>query len=504
MASPASPSFAIRGFNIKGENPLGDGEVSRVMAPFLRADANIDVLQKATQALEAAFRDKGFGLHRVVLPPQEVGETVSLEIIKFSVGKVKVEGNKHNDEANVRRSLPELQEGGTPNFKRLAVQSAIANDNPSKQVTVSLKESEQADKIDATVLVKDSKPWTFAIAASNTGTESSGRDRVTFSGGYSNLFGRDNQLVAAYTTSLERAQDVKQLGLSYRAPWYAAGGVLGISYTRSDVLGNFGTFTSTGAGRTVGINYTAHLPPNAGQRSFLSVGLDDKVFNAAKINDVLVPGQLDRRSRPLTVAYSSRNETDTDFTSYSLELVLNLPSGSGNNLTAYKSEDVRISTARWKALRAGANYTAPLAGAWLWTVRTQLQYSPDALISGEQFGLGGLSSVRGASDRVLTGDKGLSGTVEIGSPEIGKGFRAVGFVDAGVLGNYATAGSAKISSDKLASVGLGLRYSSGANGLTMSADYGRILRASDLPLTNNANAPQKGSDKLHVNLLIRF
>ncbi len=32
-----SPSFAIRSFDISGEVPLSDGEVSRVLAPFLRA-----------------------------------------------------------------------------------------------------------------------------------------------------------------------------------------------------------------------------------------------------------------------------------------------------------------------------------------------------------------------------------------------------------------------------------------------------------------------------------
>ena len=56
----------------------------RVLAPFLRSDATMDTLQKATVALETALRDKGFGLHRVALPPQEVGDTVTLNIVKFS------------------------------------------------------------------------------------------------------------------------------------------------------------------------------------------------------------------------------------------------------------------------------------------------------------------------------------------------------------------------------------------------------------------------------------
>src|SRR4051812_47895671 len=75
-AAPAAV-FAIKGFKVTGDNPLGDGETSRVLAPFLRANATIETLQQATTALETELRAKGFGLHRVALPPQDVGDTVT-------------------------------------------------------------------------------------------------------------------------------------------------------------------------------------------------------------------------------------------------------------------------------------------------------------------------------------------------------------------------------------------------------------------------------------------
>ena len=42
MSTPATPVFVIKGFNITGENPLADGDTSRVLAPFLRSDATLD------------------------------------------------------------------------------------------------------------------------------------------------------------------------------------------------------------------------------------------------------------------------------------------------------------------------------------------------------------------------------------------------------------------------------------------------------------------------------
>ena len=502
MATPsASPVFSIKGFKITGENPLGDGETTQVLAPFLRADATIDTLQKATSALEGALRSKGFGLHRVALPPQEVGDMVTLNIVKFTVAKVNIEGRSIYDEGNVRRALPELREGESPNFKTLAIQTAIANENPNKQVQVGLRESEQPDKIEATIIVKEQRPWTFAVGLSNAGNESSGRDRLTVSGGHTNLFNLDHQFVGAYTTSIERTSDVKQLGLSYKVPLYRQGGVVGLSYTRSDVVGNFGTFTSTGAGHTFSASYTLYLAPQGGRRSYVAFGLEDKVFDATDISGVVVG--VDRRSRPLTVGYTARTESDTAVWGYDVGLAANTGSGANNDLASYQTEDPRIDTVHWKAVRGGLHYTAPFAQTWLWSARAQAQYSPDVLISGEQFGLGGLGSVRGTSiDRPMTGDKGIVGSLEVTSPEVLTGLRFLGFVDAGWLGNNSPNGVNKPSSDRLASAGLGLRYLK--EPFAVSMDYGRLLNSSKVPLSANSASPQRGDDRFYVNLSVRF
>ncbi|GAB3667925.1 ShlB/FhaC/HecB family hemolysin secretion/activation protein [Ramlibacter alkalitolerans] len=504
MAQAAPPVvFPLRGFQLEGENPIGESAAQRVLAPFLRPDATLQTLQQATAALEAAFRAAGFGLHRVALPPQEVGQTVRLSIVKFALGKVQIEGRQIYDEENIRRTLPELRAGESPNFRRLAVQTAIANENPNKQVQVGLHESEEPDRIDATIAVREQRPWTLGLWASNAGSAATGRDRVTLTAGHTNLFNRDHQFIGAYTTSLQRTSDVRQLGLAYKVPLYAAGTVIGASYTRSDVVGNFGAFSSTGAGHTLGLSTTVYLPPQGARRSYVSLGLDDRVFDAARINDIVAPDALDRRSRPVSVGYTARTETDRSAYGYNVELAANTGAGAHNDLASYRSEDPRITTVHWKALRGGASYTAPLAQAWLWSARTVFQYSPDVLISGEQFGLGGLGSVRGTDiERPISGDKGISATVEVSTPELLAGLRLLGFLDAGYLWNNSPDAFARPASDRLASVGVGLRYAAG--GFGASLDYGRLVQGSKVPPALNSNAPQDGDDRFYINLSYRF
>lgn len=502
-ATGATASFAINGFQLTGDIPLSTEETTRVLAPFIGPGGTLDTLQKATNALEAALKAKGYALHRVSLPPQDVGDKVVLNIVKFVIGKISVEGNTRYSEDNIRASVPELREGQSPNFRALAVQTSIANENPAKQLQVSLKESEEADKIDAKLEVKEAAPWTFSSSLANTGSEATGRDRLSLVAGHSNVFDLDHQLSAAYTTSLERTGDVKQLGLNYRIPLYGQGGVVGVSYTNSDVVGSFGTFNSTGAGQTLGLNYSHYQAPEGGRRSYLTVGLEDKSFNATKINGVLVPGQSDRGSRPLTLGYTARVESDSAAWGYNVELATNLPGSAGNNLAAYQTEDTRIHSVNWTAVRAGANYLASLGGGWLWSVRGQLQYSADALISGEQFGLGGSTSVRGTGERAVSGDSGLLGSAEISTPELSPGLRLLGFLDAGWLTSSNTdLNPNKVANDHLASIGLGLRYASGALGV--SAEWGRVITGAVVPMSAMSGLPKAGDDKFHLNVTARF
>ncbi len=506
-STAATTKFAIRGFELQGDVPLSANETSSILAPFIRADSTLETLQQAAAALEAAFKAKGYALHRVTLPPQEVGETVRFEVTKFVIGKVTVENPGVFSEANIRASVPELREGTAPNFQKLAVQTAIANESPSKQLQVSLKESEEPDKIDANLLVKPSNPLTFSASLDNSGSNATGNDRLALVGAYSNLFDRDHLVSFAYTTSIERTDQVKQFGLNYRIPFYEYGGVLGASYTNSDVVGNFGTFNSSGAGETYGVNYSKYFAPDGGRKTYATIALDQKLFNVSKINDQTIPGQLDRGSQPLTLSYAAKVEADNVAWGYSADWANNIPGSPGNSLEAYKTEDARIDTVYWSIVRLNANYLSTVGSTgWLAGVRGQMQYTGNPLISGEQFGLGGVTSIRGVNDRVLSGDRGASVSFEVTTPELTAGLRMLGFVDAGWLSNVnvGATSTGKIETDQLASAGLGLRYGMGQ--ASISLDWGSVFTGSSMAsnAASSSSVPKAGDEKLHVSLTARF
>lgn len=500
MATSApSPVFVIRGFKVTGENPLAEGETTRILAPFLRADATLETLQNAAIALEAALRQQGFSLHRVSLPPQEVGDTIALQVSSFKLGKVELVNDTPYSAANVRQALPELQEGSTPNFSRLSIQNAMANETLNRRLSVVMRESETASEINATIRVKGERPWVGSASLSNGGSRETGRDRMTVVASHGNLWDRDHALDLAYTTSIDSPSAVRQLGASYKIPFYTLGGVVSAGVSSSTIKGDFGAFTTNGAGTSVSLGYLQHLGGNGSWRHFLQLRLDDKLSKASAVNGLAIG--VDRRSRPITVGYLVKGDVKDYPFGFGVDYSVNSPTGAGNDDTAYQLEDPqRQLRARWSKLRMDGNFSMALPAKWQLLWRGQAQYASAPLISSEQLLAGGRTWLRGAGS--VFGDRGVLSAVDVYSPELAPGLRGLLFFDVASLGNN-NGTLARPSSDVLASAGLGLRYNH-AGGWYLLADYAQVLKGSVIALSTSAAAPQRGNSSVYVTVGARF
>ncbi|MEY4978296.1 MAG: hypothetical protein RLZZ352_566 [Pseudomonadota bacterium] len=500
-ASAAVPR--LRSVVVTGDNPLDEATTHRTLAVFLQTELRLDTLQQVVTALEAALSAEGHSLHRVVLPAQEVTDTLRVQVVRFALGDVTVQGPPGLDVDNIRRGLPELQTGQTPHLARLAIQSALSNENPAKRVQVALKPSDdQPDQIDATVRVQTSPPLQGVVSLANTGNAASGRDRISISLLHANLLRLDHQLALAWTTSLARPDDVRQLGLSYRLPLYTQGAMLDVSWSDSTVLGQFGSFSSTGAGHTAAVQLTQHLREQGGWSRSVSVTLEDKVFIPSALTPtgggpVVVLSQR-RVSRPLTLGFQLRQQTHQTASDVALNLVGSLPGGGAASLAAYQSENARISSRHWLALRSAASHLRQFDAGWLLGTRAQGQWASTSLVAGEQFGVGGASSVRGMGERVLSADSGLNAGLELTTPALAAGWRAVALTEAGWLRQRRLGLDAKPQNDTVVSVGLGLRYAKGP--VSWALDHARLVNGS----TYAPASAQQGQSSWHLLLSTRF
>jgi hemolysin activation/secretion protein len=487
--------FEVTNFAVEGENPISEEETTRVLEVFLGSHDGLTGLLEAASELESVILQSGYSFIRVVLPPQTLESgVVTLKIIKIKLAKIEVEDNKYFSDENVIQSLPSLKVGMVPNTKELARQLIVANKHPSKLIKMRMKKSEEPESIDAILSVKDQRPWQVFSSLNNIGTPATGRLRLTLGGQHNNILGYDDSFTASYTTSPGRTSDVKQWGLNYRIPVYKYSGSFSFYYSRSDV--DSGTIQSvldvSGAGKFVGGSYTQTFYNRKNYRHRMSIGVDDKLFLNSVISGSSQLG-VNVRSRPMTLTYSGELQMEKSQARFNLSYVRNLNGGNLNSKASYAASRTN-SEQDWDVIRYNANYNRSLNKNWLLKLSWQGQWSNEALISGEQFGVGGVNSVRGFEERAVSGDRGNQATLEFDRTfHKNKGqFRI--FTDMGHV-KVISPTSGTIVSQTLISSGIGMTYR-WKDALNFSIDYGHEL--------NNGRSTDIGGTKTHASIFYRF
>jgi len=143
-------SFEIVRFEVQGNTLLPQPSIEAVLAPFTGAKREFSDVERAIEALRAAYHRRGFKLVQVVLPEQGLTDgVVHLQVVEAHIGKVMVEGNRVFDQTNIRRSLPGLREGEVPDLDRISASLKLANESPAKKTTLQLQSSDTPDAVDA-------------------------------------------------------------------------------------------------------------------------------------------------------------------------------------------------------------------------------------------------------------------------------------------------------------------------------------------------------------------
>ena len=499
-AQEATPvvRFVVERFVVEGDNPLSEAQTRTVLAPFAGEHAGVDGLLAAADALERAIQDAGVAFQRVVLPPQSLQDgEVLLRVAVFKVARIEVTGARHHSEENVRRSVPSLREGETPDTGALARELAVANRQPWKSATLTFRESEtDGEGLDAALEVEERRPRLLWSGLGNTGSASTGPWRWSLGGSFGNLFDRDHHLSASFTTSPGHTGQVRQWALGYGAPLYGLGGELSGYYVRSDVdTGRvLDTFDVSGAGSFGGLLYTHELDRRGRMSHRLSVGIDDRRFDTDVVlagHDIASPPV---RSRPVSLHYAAEYAGDDWGLDVRLQYARNLETGGGNDDSVYRANRSNAE-AGWDVFRGGATLSWALPARWAVRGLFEAQVAGEALIPGEQFGVGGINSVRGFAEREISGDDGFRASVELWPPAlVGGGPRVLFFADAGGVRFKSRPAPGTPRRDSVASLGAGLRWGWKEH-VALQLDVGVVAEGT---------AAREHGMRGHLNLLVQY
>ncbi len=498
--------FEITRFEVDGNTLLGAAAINRLLAPFAGKNRDFGDVQRALEALEGAYRRHGYDVVHVVLPEQELNRgVVHLTVVETRIGTVAVEGNKSFGRDNIRHSVPGILEGKSPNIVKISASLKLANENPAKKTTLQLQDGEQDDEVNAILHVTDEKPWRVGLDLDNTGDDATGHTHAGVVYQNANMFGLDHVLSLQYTTTAEHPSQVSVYGAGYHVPLYAYGDSVDFFASYSDV--NAGTVAAgifdlqvSGKGSVYGVRYNHNMKRIGDYESKLIYGLDYKAFK----NDVqlvqITGFQLgsDVTVHPLMVGYVGSWTLPMAEFGYYLNASHNLPGGDHGGSDDF-SRARSGASATYNILRYGANYDRVLRHDWRLRANFNGQATRDALVPGEQFGVGGASSVRGFNEREVASDSGFMGSLELYTPNLctassATQCRTLAFYDAANVSRNRTLPGEQARTS-IASVGLGLRVNVDKS-FSVQMDYGQVIDGSD--------TRAKGDKRLHVKASLSY
>ncbi len=504
-AEDGVPRFDIARYSVEGSTLLPPQEIAALLDTFTGKDKDFGDVQQALEALEAAYRKKGYNAVAVTLPEQELDQgTVRFRVIEAKIREFAVEGNTFHSRENILDAFPSLRIGTTPKVADLSKELFVSNENPSKKVTLQMVSGENEDDVTASLKVTDQRPWNVGLMGDNTGTGQTGDYRVSLLLQHNNLFDLDHSLTLVYNTSPDNMDKVNIVSMAYRIPIYQLGDSLELTAGYSDVDAGAVAFNSfnllvSGKGVVAGIRYNHNLQRVGDYQHKLSLGLDYKDFeNSLTLqgmelgNNVVV--------HPLSLTYSGTMGLEKGELGIYLSVSHNEPWGSKGQRGDFERVSAGANPA-YTILRFGANLGYALPGDWQAKVMFNGQYSDDILVPGEQFGLGGAGSVRGFSERETAGDCGFAGNLEVYSPNLapllnlpGIQARLLGFYDAGTA--FPAAGASSGTPDyTIASIGTGVRLGWSTN-FSFAFDWGYVVEP--------GGGTKRGDSAVHFRTILMY
>lgn len=501
VAKDSASSFDINGYVIDGSKVLSQAEINAATKQYIGKGKSFSDVQHALAAIETAYAARGFSAIQVTLPEQKLQNgIVHFRILETHYGKIAVQDNHFFSAENILKSLPSLRIGSVPKSVQITKELKLANENPSKQAEVVLKQGDKANEVDAIVHVKDSDVSQFIVTADNTGSPETGRSRLGLSYRNANLFDADHVANLQFLMSPEKPDRVQVVGGGYKIPLYQYGDsaefFAGYSNVNS-VVGGLANFK--GGGLLLSGRYNHTLERAGAFEQKISAGLDWRDFKRVEqtlpapvllYNEIVVV--------PASVSYAAEGKFDSSSLNLSTSLSVNIPGmnkGGAQDFAAYDPSRTLRPKANYSVLRYGVAYNCSVMNDWQIRAILNGQQSNDILILGEQFRLGGADGVRGFSEGSESGNSGTRVSLEGYTPNFGSNnvlARGLMFIDSGQV--QATAISPKSS---ITAAGIGLR-SSFAGQYNLRLDIAKILNAGVDPLQ------RVGDWRAHLTVMASF
>ena len=521
-AGKKSVTFDINEYRVRGNSLLDKIQIELVLYPFLGKGKTIHDIEDARQALESRYREAGYPTVLVNIPEQSVDNgLVYLYVTEAKIDSLQVTGSNYFSLQRIRQEMPSLKQGHVLYLPAFQEQLALANSRtPDRMLTPVLKRGRLPGTVNIELKVSDKSPLHGSVDVNNQHSASTSKLRANATIRYDNLWQKEHSFTLQYQTAPQKPQEVKVVSGIYLARPTGSRNIYVFSaiHSNSDVA-TVANSTVVGNGNILGVS--SIMPLAADARSSHSVKLD---VSYKDLKEETLTG-TSSNSQPIKY-YSLAGQYSGSLRAESSTIAFNAGFTMGiqalnekqiDNCSGYALEQFECrrhgATPNFFHLNVGVDYSKSLPDAFVLNARLNGQIADTPMISNEQIGAGGATSVRGYNESERFGDNGLVGSLELQSPSITpllpekardtlNDFHYLLFFDRAWLRTLFPLGG---SEDRwqLYSAGAGLRLQAWHN-LYAELDWAHAYRDSQSPLETSAPDVRAGENRVHFKVQYAF
>ncbi len=458
------PHFDILEFVIDGNTVLPAAALEEAVYPFLGEERVAADVDRARDALERLYRERGYQTVQVSIPKQGVeNKIIHLQVVENPVGRLRVVDSKYHTPSEIKQIAPSLTEGTVPNLTDVQRDIVALNQQADMKVTPRLKAGKAPGTVDVDLEVEDKLPLHASIEINNQHNQQTSALRTAATVSYDNLWQMGHSASFTYQVAPQNRSDAEVFSGSYlaripRSDW----SFLAYAVKSNSAVAALSNTDVIGKGSIFGVRSIVNLPGSDTFYQSLTVGIDRKDLSQNVITSG-VPADAPVLYYPMSIAYAPTWRDDDLVTQANLSLNFALP-GIGSDSRKF---DVQRFDAQRQYFYAKAilNRTQPLLWGTQLAIRLEGQVANGALLSSEQMSAGGAHNVRGYLEAERLSDNGLQSSVELRSPLLDaysysflKDWRISAFYDSAALWqNQPLPGEQ--DEFGLASAGIGTRFS---------------------------------------------
>lgn len=488
MVSPGQATVTVSRFQFVGNTLLGEAQLAAAVAPYLSRPLTFVELQQAANAVAEAYREAGW-IVRAYLPKQGIeGGVVTIQIVEAVFGKTQLQGLQP-ERVQASRLIDIVHSAQVPGQPVHADQIdralLLMDDLPGISVVGHLVEGQREGETDLGLSVTDEALITGNVTLDNTGSRSTGADRLSANVSVNSPTRRGD----AWIVNLLKTQGSEYQRTAYSVPLGNRGFRAGVHYSHLNygLIGDFASLAASGTAKTAGLDLSYPLVRSQLRNLNVAVSYDKKTFdNMANAT----ASSYDIKAYTLSL---NGNQFDNWGGGGANAATLAVTLGEKSTDSSYSK--LNLSLSRQQTLREDLSLF--VAASW--------QVASKNLDSSEKIYLGGAGGVRAYPSNEGGGSEGRTLTAEL-RHRLADRWSMTGFYDYGwaVVNPHPVATPASPGNYNLQGYGVSLAWQ-GPGGLEVKATAAQRINTNPLQTTQGMDTD--GSHKalrMWVNTSVAF